>query len=174
MRSPPRFALPVLLLAALLPAARAASCPYTSSLRMCAVPAHSSTVTDSTYAFTAELLAGGYGSCPSSGSAQVTVGVASASGQWHNDFSTGPCNGTPPLAGALSVSVTAAVGASFPVTLAVTTAPPVYGGHAYTYGRLVFTGLPAGYAVLSCSGYGTDGATRVTPGSRGRLKSIYR
>jgi hypothetical protein len=123
---------------------------------------------------TASFYVGGYGSCRSAGSLSMTVQSQTLWAAYDNGIHQGPCNTPPAISGALALPVTAAPGETFVVTLsAQITDPPVFGGNAYLYGRLVFRDLPAGYAVISCKGYGAA-ATPAGGHSWGSVKALYR
>ncbi len=125
-------------------------------------------------ACTAQLDVGGYGACRSSATISMTVQSQTVSAAYHNDFSTGPCNVPPPLSGAITSPVSAQVGEPFVVILsAQLDNPPVFGGPAYLYGHLSFRGLPPGYSVVSCKGFGGT-TTRVNERSWGAVKTLYR
>lgn len=130
--------------------------------------------TTGSIACTARFEVGGYGACPSAGTASMTVQSNTVSTTYDNGITQGPCNQPPPLSGGLTSPVSSQVGEPFAVTLsAQITNPPAYGGRAYLYGRLSFRDLPPGYSVVSCNGFGSL-ATRVVQRSWGGVKTIYR
>ncbi len=128
--------------------------------------------TGSAMSCTAQFAVSGYGYYRCSGATSITVQGQTASASFYNDGSTGPPNATPPLSGVLSLPVIAAVGAPFEVKLSGTI-NPINSSSVYVRGTLSFAGLPAGYAVVSCNGFG-GGATSVRPRTWGSLKSVYR
>ncbi len=76
----------------------------------------------------------------------------------------------------LSITVTRNVDESFDLymDLIASTFSEPYDESARIFGTLSFTGLPAGYAVVSCQGYVSDPAVPVRATSWGKLKAIYR
>jgi hypothetical protein len=107
----------------------------------------------------------------STGTASMTAQGRTASASFDNAYHIGPCGGTPPISGALTLPVSALVGQPFHLSLsAQVTQAPQY-GRAYVYGLLSFRDLPPGYAVTSCNGF-RDLATRSVPRTWGSLKSL--
>ena len=122
---------------------------------------------------TARFEVGGYGGCYSMGTASMTVQGQIVSASYDNALHLGPCGQPPPISGALTQTVTAAVGQPFDVTLSAQITRSPSNLKAYVYGLLSFRDLPSGYAVVSCNGFGGV-ATRTLTHTWGRLKSRYR
>jgi hypothetical protein len=122
---------------------------------------------------TARFEVGGYGSCRSAGTLSMTIESQVVSASYDNGVHMGPCGVPPPITGALDSPVSALPDQPFGITLSAQMTTNPYNGSAYLFGRLVFRGLPPGYAVVSCNGYGGL-ATPVREGSWGRLKVGYR
>ena len=127
---------------------------------------------------TAQLaLAGGGGGCGSSGTATFTAYNLPVTAS----FRTGPvapskCGLQTPLPPALYRPISQLVGVPFDLSIAVSAynGPVCYSDFAYLTAQLSFTGLPPGYSVVSCNGYGATGPTPASASSWGRLKGIYR
>jgi hypothetical protein len=104
----------------------------------------------------------------------MTVQSHTVSATYDNGIHMGPCNTPPPISGALTWPVSAAVGEPIVVELsAQITNPPAYFGRAYVFGQLSFRDLPPGYSVVSCKGFG-GAATAVSGHTWGGLKALYR
>jgi hypothetical protein len=117
----------------------------------------------------------GYGNCGARGTLSLVAQGQTTSGSFANDLTVGPCNSTPALNSVASLTVSAQVDEPFDVSeKANLFGPFASGGSAYLSGRLSFTGLPPGYAVVSCNGFGGGPSTPARAMTWGRLRDVYR
>jgi len=126
--------------------------------------------------FTAQLALTGGGNCGATGAVSFTVQAQTSSASLSVVPAPGPsCAATPPLPPSLVVPVSALVGSPFSVQVGVSVqVRNAAGGRSFLTAQLTFTGLPAGYTVVSCNGFGRSGSTPVPAMSWGKLKYMYR
>jgi len=72
------------------------------------------------------------------------------------------------------IPLTKSPGETFELRLGVSVSASELPSTASSTGQLQFTGLPAGYSIISCQGYSSDAATPTRDASWGRLKIRYR
>ena len=120
--------------------------------------------------FTVQLVIGatfsGGGLASAEGNATLREGVSNSQYQY---FSPGN-----PTDVTFAVAVTRAVGATFDLAVESDVYALGLGSGATLAAHLNVTGLPAGYAVVSCQGYVSDPSVPVRRASWGRVKAIYR